>query len=270
MAVILTRLSILLALTIVSLPAATANQSKPQVHLRGVVLPAQKVMFSFAQQGIVRQIASGGSLLKKGDIIAKLNDAKLQAQLSKSQAEWRAAESELAAAIHDRDKSARLITEDILSDLALTESEFSVTTAQERVNAAKAQISIAQADLAASVIKAPFDGVVIQANVGTGEWAKQGEPYIEFVNYQKLKLSLDLPPHMVQSLTLGLTTTVFDKQQQYGQATVKTIYPVIDPASGLQRVIWTVDAKQGLLLSGRYVSLAPWPQLTLQPTQHAE
>jgi RND family efflux transporter MFP subunit len=234
---------------------ASSNQL---VHLKGVVMPAQKVKLSFAQAGIIRQLAGGGSLVEKGQVIAKLDDKKAKAQLAQSQAEYRSAKSELASVKHSRDKNARLVEQNILSEVALTEADFTVTVAQEKLAVARAKLDMAEATLIDCTVLAPFSGAVVAVNASKGEWMKQGDPFVEFVNFKKLSLSIDIPPEMTDGLAVGLTTDVLDKARVIGQAKVKTIFPVIDPSSGLRRIVWQVTAKDGMLLSGRYVSLASW------------
>ena len=240
-----------------------ASQSSGQtnaVHLRGIVMPAKEVKLSFSQPGIVEELAAGGSMLSKGDVIGKLSEKKAKAQLAQARAEYRSAKSQLASSQHAKDKNARLVEQQILSDIAVLEAEFSVTVAQEKVAVAKAKLDIAKAVVEACTVSAPFDGAVVAVNLSKGEWAKQGEPFAELVNFNELTLSLDIPPELADGLTIGLTTTVLNNNEEVGEARVETIYPVIDPASGLRRIVWHVVPKSGYLLSGRYVSLANWSQ----------
>lgn len=250
----------LLVLTLFMPNGLIAQENTGQVHLRGVVMPAQKVKFSFAQPGIIIDIASGGALVEKGQLLAKLDDKKVLAKLEQSRAELRSAKSELASAKHQRDKSARLVAENILSDIALTEADFTVAVAVEKVAVAKAKLSVAKKDLEQCIINAPFDGAVVAKSMGKGEWVKAGDAVLEFVNFSKLSLSIDIPPSMADGLSVGMQTDVLIKQVTVGNAQVKTIYPVIDPASGLRRIVWTITANEGQLLPGRYVSLRNWSQ----------
>ena len=235
-----------------------AEKVDTSVHLRGVVMPAQKVKLSFAQAGVVEYMVKAGTVVQQAEVIARLDDQKAKAQLAQSQAQFRSAESELSSARHNRDKSARLVAEDILSEVALVEAEFSVVLAKEKLAVARAQLDIAEAALQDCIVKAPFKGAVILTNIHQGEWASPGEPFLELVDFQRLNIAIDIPPAMAKQLKLGLSTLILDDQETLGRAEVKTIYPVIDPASGLLRVVWEVQPNKGVLLSGRYVSLAEW------------
>jgi len=229
-----------------------------EVHLKGVVMPAQQINFSFAQSGLLKHIVKNGHEISKGAVLAQLQSGKLQAELNKSKALLRAASSKLASAEHERNKSSRLVKENILSEIALVEANFAVTAAQEELTVAKSQLAIAQANLDDTVITAPFNGAVINAKTHQGEWINAGEPFISLINYQDLSLSIDIPPQMGEELALGQSTDVLLNKKQVGTAQVKTIFPIVDPASGLLRIVWQVTPNQGIKLSGRYVSLQTW------------
>ena len=252
------RMVLLMLLAQTMTVSAWAASVEIAVHLQGVVMPAQKIKLSFSQSGMVREMAGGGSIVAAGGMVGKLDDRTARAQLKQSAAQYRSAISELASMKHSRDKSARLVEEGILSDVALTEADFTVVAAKEQLIVAKAKLELAETALADCVVNAPFTGAVVAKNASTGEWVNAGDPFIEFVNLEELSLSIDIPPDMILGLHQGLTTDVMDKGRVVGQASVKTIYPVIDPASGLRRIIWRVIPAQGVLLTGRYVSLAAW------------
>ena len=268
--VITKSLTVLTLMWLLAVMPVLANDADPSVHLRGVVMPAKKVKLSFSQQGILRELASGGSLVKKGEVLGKLDDRKARAQLAQSKAEYRSAKSELASMEHNRDKSARLVAENILSDVALLEANFTVDVAREKVAVAKAKLGIAENTLEECTVLAPYDGAVVGTKASKGEWVKLGDAFMEYVNLSELTLSIDIPPAMSQGLSKGLTTNVLHDGAVVGEAQVKTIYPVIDPASGLRRIVWKIVPKPDILLSGQYVSLAYWGGVSSAQEQAAE
>ena len=237
---------------------ALATTSEVNVHLKGIVMPAQKIKLSFAQSGIVTALADNGSIIEAGQLLGKLDDSKARAMVKQRGAELRSARAELASSLHERDKSARLVSQNILSEVALLEANFSVDMAQERVTVAQVALEIAQISVDECLIVAPFKGAVVDKSVSSGEWMNMGDPFMEYVNLSSLSLSIDIPPDLISGLHVGLSTQILLQDTVVGQASVKTIFPVIDPASGLRRVIWQVIPEDNVLLTGRYVSLATW------------
>ncbi len=228
------------------------------VHLQGVVMPSQKTKLSFVESGLISQIIANGSVVNKGEMIALLDTSKAKIELAKSQAQVRSAASQFESAKHDRDKSARLVNDKVLSDIAMTEAEFSVSVAKENLLIAQAQLELVKQQLANCTISAPYTGAIIVKNFNQGEWVNAGDPIIELVNLEQLSLSIDIPPETRFNLQLGTQTRVYIQDQWVGVATVKTIFPTVEPTSGLLRVVWHIKAIDDHLLSGRYVSLDDW------------
>lgn len=228
------------------------------VHLRGVVVPSQQAKLSVAQHGQIVWIASGGSIIKKGEMLAQINDIKLRAEQSQAKAMLHSAEAELAAAQHSHEKSRRLVNENILSDIALTEAEFSVRTAEAKVAVNRSKFELAKLAVEQAILLAPYDGVVTSTKLSTGEWAKPGDPIIEFASLLALTMSIDIPPQLTDSLNVGDTTDVLYDGNVIGLAIVKRLFPILQPSSGLRRVVWTIETNKSILISGRYVELKAW------------
>ncbi len=228
------------------------------VHLRGVVVPDQQIKISFSRSGLLSELVEEGSLVKSGAVLARIDTAKAQAELKQSEAKVFSARAELAAANHSLNKLVRLIQENILSDIALVEAKFSVDVARAKLTVTNAQLEVARQSLADCTIKAPFDGAVVSLMSNKGEWVNTGDPFVEFADLANLTLSLDLPLEMFKGLARDHQTKVLAQGREIGSAKVKRIFPMIDPASGLRRVVWVITPNQGELLSGRYVSLESW------------
>lgn len=228
------------------------------VHLRGVVVPAEQVNLSMNQNGVLRFIAPSGSIVKQGEKLAEINPAQLSAQYHQARAMLQAAKAELAAAKHGLEKSRRLVNENILSDIALTEAEFSVQTASANLDVSESKYHIAKLAVEDAILYAPFEGVVADTKLKRGEWTKQGDPIIEFASLESLVMSIDIPPGLTDTLTLGQSTSVNFQGNKIGTATVKRLFPLLQPSSGLRRVVWEVTTTSSVLISGRYVELEPW------------
>lgn len=228
------------------------------VHLRGVVVPAQQAKLSVAQQGQVEWMAPDGTEVKEGAPLIRINAIKLNAEMSQAQAMYQSSLAELAAANHSLEKSRRLVQENILSDIALTEAEFSVKTAEAKVAVNRSKLDLAKLAVAQAIVVAPFDGVVASSKISIGEWAQPGDPIIEFASLSTLSMSLDVPPEYTDTLSPGDSTQVLFGGKTIGTATVTRLFPLLQPSSGLRRVIWTVETDEAMLISGRYVELEAW------------
>lgn len=238
-------------------PLAISNDAN-NVHLRGVVVPSDKVKMSLPQNGLVTFIAASGTIIEKGQKLVQISETKLLAELNQAKAKLGAAQTELEAAQHGLEKSRRLVKENILSDIALTESEFAVKTAQANVEVNQSKYDLAKLAVEQALLLAPFDGVVADTGISTGEWAKAGDPILEFASLTALNMSIDIPPELTDTLSVGDTTNVTYKGTVIGTARVKRLFPILQPSSGLRRVVWTIESEDSVLISGRYVELQAW------------
>ncbi|MEO5332641.1 MAG: efflux RND transporter periplasmic adaptor subunit [Magnetococcus sp. YQC-5] len=251
---------LVIALTLASgaLNAAPAKEGETSIHLRGVVLPMHQSKLGFTQSGIVIELPLEGTEVKKGTVLARINDSVTQEMLAKAKASMANAQLKLTQATHAQEKNQRLHQEKILSDMALKEGLFSITQAQIGVDQANSELASARLAMEGTKLLAPFDGVVIRVMAHLGEWIGAGAPTLELVDLQHLEVSMDVPPDVLIGLQPGKETGVFMNDQRVGLARVRTILPLVDAASGLQRVIWSVTPNQGEMVTGRYVILGNW------------
>ncbi len=234
-----------------------ASTLQGKMALGGVVLPVQKAKLAFARSGVIALLPRAGDFFKRGQVVASIKDTEASIAVDQAKASLDAVNLELKAALHNQEKTQRLLDEKIVSDIALTEIQFSVNQAKARYREVEARYKAAKEKWRSCFLKAPFDGVVVNINSHLGEWAATGNMVVELVNLNVLELNVDLPPVMAHRMERGLKTKILYDSKVVGDAKVRTIMPYIDPASGLVRVIWEVKAaREGI--AGRYVTLAPW------------
>ncbi|MGH7773711.1 MAG: efflux RND transporter periplasmic adaptor subunit, partial [Candidatus Binatia bacterium] len=127
--------------------------------------------------------ADFNSIVKKGQVIAELDQAKLKARVDEEKANLLAAEANLAktkVTLEDTRRTLARATElkkrDLISQSELDAAQTAFDAATSQLEVAKAQVEQAQAslnqaavDLAYTVIRSPVDGTVISRNVDVGQ-----------------------------------------------------------------------------------------------------
>ena len=101
-----------------------------RIIVGGVVKPAQEAILSFVRPGTIVSIPEICQRVRVGETIAKISDSQAKNDLAQAEAELESARLSIAAAQHQRDKTMRLLDENILSSIALTEIDFSVKQAE--------------------------------------------------------------------------------------------------------------------------------------------
>jgi HlyD family secretion protein len=126
-----------------------------------------------------------GSTLKKGDIIARLENADYQAAVAEAQASLASARAQVIEARAERDQMRReaarmrnlkatnpgLIAEQDVdaAESRAAQTEARTGSAEARVEAASASLRFAQANLDNTYIRAPFAGTVLRKEAEVGE-----------------------------------------------------------------------------------------------------
>ena len=230
-------------------------RAEEERELRGVVMPIYQSKLGFEQSGIIHHLPLEGARVKKGEVVARIQDTVLKEKQIKSEALLAAAQLALEQAVHERDKAGRLLKQKVVSEMGIKEAEFAVTQARIGVDQAQSDLRAAQKAVADCDMKAPFDGVVVSVAANLGEYIGSGAEVLQLADLSQLELSIDLQPAQTQSLRAGTRFDMLVAGQAVGSAHIRTVLPLVDGVSGLQRVIWSVSTEASGMVIGRYVTL---------------
>ncbi len=154
------------------------------VSSTGTIQPLTQVDVGSELSGVVREVlVDDNSIVKTGDVLARLDTRRLEAQRMKAAAQLQASEARLETAKASLNQSEQSLTrQKTLRNRGLsTSQEFETATAEEarataNINAAEADIATAKADLelvdadlTKTVIVSPIDGMVLKRTVEPGQ-----------------------------------------------------------------------------------------------------
>jgi len=234
-------------------PSETGNYGV----IGGVVKPTRRAKLSFAQAGVLLQVPEEGQMIKKGWLVAQQDDRQAQIALAEAEAALESARLAIETAQHEKGKTERLLKEKIVAPIALTEANFALKKAQAQLKIAEAGNIAARLKLKQCKLIAPFKGVIVEVFGTIGEQSGPGNPVAEIVDLSQLEIRVDIPLKETQKIQPGIQTAILSGSKIVGKAEVKVVLPLVDPASGLRRVIFkVVEADE--MLTGRHVTLAPW------------
>ena len=169
---------------VTSVVLMSAGQSSGVLTASGYIVPQRKA--SVASKGTGRLVYLGveeGDKVKQGQVIARLEDSDVQAQLDQVNANWIVSKAQLEQTEADFEKAQKEYerNESFWKSKVITDSDFEIVKSQyksavARVNSAKANvvsleasIKAAQVQIENTVIRAPFDGTVLTKNADVGE-----------------------------------------------------------------------------------------------------
>lgn len=203
--------------------------------------------------GIVEKIFfSEGTIVSKGQILFKVNDVELRAQLSKAQtAQQLASENE---------RRARLL----LEKEAISREEYDIANADFK--SAKAETQLIQAQLGKTSVRAPFPGKIGLRSISPGTYVTPETIVAKLVNSSEVKITFSVPEKYASQMTLNSTVafTIAGSPDNFS-AKIYAIEPEIAVDTRTLRMRAIARNPNGKLLPGTFANV----QLPLQKIKDA-
>lgn len=209
----------------------------------GTIRPDEEVDMSFETSGKIVSIKfTEGTRVKKGDLLAKINDKPLQAQLQKL-----LAQKKLTEGIVFRQKS--LLDKDAISQ----ESYDQIVTELQSIDA---DINLIHARISETELHAPFDGIIGLRYLSEGAYATSSTKIAKLVKISPIKIEFSIPEKYAQEIKIGypVTFTVVDDTNKY-IASVYAVDPKIDPETKTIVLRALYSNKKEEINPGRFASI---------------
>ena len=207
----------------------------PTGWVSGLIVSPNNSEIASEVSGRIIQLAELGTTVKQGDVIARIDDSRLQLRLAEARsvvvsekARYNFLESEVkrVTSLAQRNLSAKTELDRITSERDVARSEY--MQSQSRVE----QILL---DIAFSKLKAPFDGLVSLRLSNVGEYVQSGTGIIQLVETNNNEVSVSAPitsyPYLKQGMSLAIESPMGN-----AMAPVIAIIPVAESRSHLMEI----------------------------------
>lgn len=149
---------------------AYPSQSISILNATGYVVAQKKASLASKATGRLEWLGvAEGSVVKAGQLIARIESRDTAAQLEQARAQVGVARAELLEAQQNFDRSAQLLAQKFISGASHDTSIARLNKAKASLASAQANENIAKANLAQTEIRAPFDAVVLTKNANEGD-----------------------------------------------------------------------------------------------------
>ena len=213
------------------------------LSLSGSIEANEQVEIRSEVSGIVEGIYfQEGTYVNKGQVLFKVNDIELRAQLRQtSTKEGLAAENERRAKL-------------LLQKEAISQEEYDLARAD--LKSAQAQSQLIQAQIAKTSVRAPFSGKIGLRSISPGTYITPAILVTKLVNTGKLKITFSIPEKyssQVKTNTI-ITFKVAGSEGRYS-AKIYAIEPEIAVATRTLQVRAIAENKDGKLLPGTFADV---------------
>jgi len=191
-------------------------QMNELIYSTGSLIPDEEVELAFEASGkVVGLYFSEGRRVSKGELLAKINDKPLQAQLLKLQAQLKLTK--------EREfRQRQLLERDAISQ----ESYDQVVTEQQSL---EADIMLVEARISETELRAPFDGIVGLRMISEGAFATTQTKIVTLVKTQPLKVEFSVPERYAGEISPGFPISfVIDGIPKTFTANVYAVDPEVD------------------------------------------
>jgi len=219
------------------------EQLSEYVKSTGTLKPDEEVDLAFETSGKIVSIKfTEGTRVKKGDLLAKINDKPLQAQLQKLLAEKKLTEGK-----EFRQRS--LLNKDAISQESYDQIVTELQTIEADINLIKARISETE-------LRAPFDGIIGLRGLSEGAYATSSTKIAKLIKISPIKIEFSIPEKYAQEIKIGYPVTfAVDGKSEDFSANVYAVDPKIDIDTRTIVLRALYPNKDEELKSGRYASI---------------
>lgn len=184
-----------------------------------------------------------GQQVRRGELIARLNDAEERAEIA-----------ELSATLTEQKRQlARLknLTQTQSSAQSLLDEQ------QAKVNATQARLEALNARLRELEIRAPFDGILGLRQVSQGAYLRSGTELTTLDDISKVRVEFSVPERHLAELATGMPIQARNVAYQNSEfsGTVTALDPRIDPVTRSVRVHAVIDNQDLRLRPGMLLNI---------------
>lgn len=214
------------------------------ISLSGSIEANENVEIRSEVSGIVEKIYfTEGTNVSKGQVLLKVNDIELRAQLSQA-----ITRQSLAS---ENERRAKLL----LQKEAISQEEYEIASAEYR--SLKAQTQLIQAQIAKTTIRAPFSGKIGLRNISPGTYVTPTTLITKLVSANQVKISFSIPEKYASEVenNTSIQFTIPNNPEKFS-AKIYAIEPEIETATRTLKIRAIAENPNEKLLVGTFATVA--------------
>lgn len=227
---------------------AKSEAQAPHIFATGTIVSRADARLSAEVAAPLRWIAEPGAAVAAGDVVARLDAARISLTVRDNEAAVKRLEANTALLRAQRDRLRTLAAQNIASRNQIDEAESRVAMAEQELEQARVARDRARLELARTAIRAPFAGQVAERLRMTGEFVAVGEPLVRLVDTRSVEVVARAPLAAAASLARGQGVRVLDDAREV-RSQIRSVVPVGDERSrmlevrvALEKDAWPIGA----------------------------
>ncbi|QSA95823.1 efflux RND transporter periplasmic adaptor subunit [Methylococcus sp. EFPC2] len=218
-------------------PALSVTLTRPERQEIPIALSANGSIAAW-QEAVMGAEVSGlrladiraqvGDVVKKGQVLALLDDSRVAADVAQARAILAEADANLAEARANAERARRVIKSGAMSAQQVGQYLTGEKTAEARVQSAQAQLDIQLLRLRHTKVVAGDDGVISARNATLGAVPSEGQELFRLIRQNRLEWRAEVTADELLKIKPGLDVTVAVAGASTVSGTVRAVGPVLD------------------------------------------
>lgn len=196
---------------------------------------------------IIEIKVNAGDKVKKGDVIARLDERDIKAQENAALAALAGANAQANRAQADEQRTRSLFSKEAATRENFDAAVARAKEAQAAANQAASAVTEVRSHLADALLAAPFDGVIVKRLKEPGDMGLPGVPVATLQIPEELRLEAGVPSTCAGRYNIGMNVNVrIDALDLTTSAQIDEISPEVDPQTRTQLIKIALPAIEGL------------------------
>lgn len=245
----------------VAMTITTATVSREswveEVTASGSILPWQESVIGAQIDGLrlAGLSADVGDVVKKGQVLARFDDALLRAEVDRLRAALSQAMALAAQARLDAQRAVQLQPSGALSGQAALSAVTQADVTEAAAASARAELHAKEVELSYAVLRSPDDGIISERLATVGTVLKVGEALFRLIRQQRLEWHGEVSAKQLKDISKGQVVVLQLPDGTAAMATVRQAAPTLGADSRMGLVYADLqqgsNARAGMYASGK-------------------
>ncbi|MDB5746950.1 MAG: efflux transporter periplasmic adaptor subunit [Massilia sp.] len=170
----------------------------------GSIQPERRADLRAEVSSVVLQVLKeNGEVVRRGDLLVKLDEAAIRDSLLSADAGVRAASQALEQANRQLERLKTLRASGMTSAAAQDEAEVRRNSAQSELSAARSRAASARQQISRTQVRAPFDGIVSDRKVSAGDTATPGKELVKVIDPASMRFEGRVSTDKIAQVQVG-------------------------------------------------------------------
>ena len=189
---------------------ASVQALAPETIVAGTVISRSDAKLAAEVTGRLLEVADVGTVVAKGETVARIEDTSIRLRKEELQAEVERAQARLRYLESEEGRYVKLAESNLAAATKLEETRSDRDVARGDLRVAKSRLAQVEDQLSRTRIRAPFNGIVVERLMMPGERVDTGRNIVRIVDQQHLEVIARAPleyyPYVLPGQQLKLKT----------------------------------------------------------------